>query len=210
MQHALLHRTTHRPRSGLEILPEVTLDFIRVHEACGRSRRSFAMMVASKIDGPIFWLSLEWEKDQLFPTGMADFCKPQNFTFLTPRRPEDVLWCMEEILRSGTVPLVVADLPDMPGLTPVRRLHLAAETGVKEGLTKPLGLLLTPGTGGAQGVESRWQMEPAHSGANHEWALTRLRARTAPHKHWALHGQPGQTTLSPATNNTSHQQTVAM
>lgn len=189
MPHALLSRRPHKPGPSLEILDGIALPYARVHEACGRARRSFAMMVAAAAQGQIYWITQGWNPDQLNPEGVEAFVDPARFIHLGPTRPEDILWCMEEILRSGAVPLVIADIPGFPGLTQVRRMHLAAESGMEEGLCRPLGLLLTPGTGGAQGVESRWQMEPAHQGPEPEdmcWQLDRLRARTAPQKRWHL------------------------
>ncbi|MFL4470604.1 hypothetical protein ACERZ8_12200 [Tateyamaria armeniaca] len=55
-----------------------------------------------------------------------------------------------------------------------------------------MGLLLTPGMGGAQGVESRWHLAPDHKGTPGTWALTRLRARTAPEQAWQVARVPGQ------------------
>ncbi|SPF78231.1 hypothetical protein PRI8871_00824 [Pseudoprimorskyibacter insulae] len=165
----------------------------RVHEFCGRARRTLAVLAAGRVQGPVFWIAPSWGADPLNPDGMREFAPPQNVTFLAPNRPEDLLWCMEECLRSGAVGLVVADLPGPPALTPVRRLHLAAESGCQAGPQLPLGLLLTPGHGGAQGVESRWQLEPAHRPGTRAWGLSRLRARTDPAKVWRM--QPGKTGL---------------
>jgi len=137
----------------------------------------------------VFWIVPGWIPGRLNPEGMLQFADPGRFTFLMPRRPEDLLWCMEEILRSGGVALVVADIPAPPALTPIRRLHLAAETGAVEGKVQPLGLILTPGDGGAQGVESRWHMAGAHGAHGAEqagWVLSRRRARNAPVKSWAV------------------------
>lgn len=176
------HRTRTRPT--IPLAPGLDLAQARVHEACGSARHGFALWLASRLQGPVLWIAPGWQAEQPHPQGMWDFTDPARFLFVTPRRGEDLLWCMEETLRAGAVPLVVADLQDAPALTPVRRLHLAAETG--GGLTgqPPLGLLLTPDGGGAQGVESRWHMTGCHEGRQRRWRLERRRARTEPVKAW--------------------------
>jgi protein ImuA len=158
----------------------------RVHEACGAARRSFALWVASRTPGPVLWISPAWQADQLNPDGMFDFVDPGRLLFVSPIRAEDLLWATEESLRAGAVALVVADLPGPPGLTAVRRMHLAAETGTAEGGHSPVGILLTPGDGGAQGIESRWHMAPAHSGNALQWRLERRRARSQPPQSWKV------------------------
>ncbi|WP_425043624.1 ImuA family protein [Primorskyibacter sp. S87] len=183
----LLSRKPSRDVPGLDLHPDIRLATGRVHEACGSARRSFALWLAGRFcerkAGPVLWISPAWEAGQLNPDGMMEFADPARFLFVQPRRAEDLLWCTEEALRSGAVPLVVADLPGAPALTPVRRMHLAAEQGGQMGHA-PIGLLLTPGEGGAQGTESRWHMTPAHDGQARRWRLERRRARTLPPARW--------------------------
>ncbi|MDE0697561.1 MAG: hypothetical protein OXH76_17195 [Boseongicola sp.] len=153
------------------------------------ARRRLALTAAGAMRGQVFWIHPAWMPVHLNPDGMLHLADPSRFIFIRPKRPEDLLWTMEETLRAGLVPLVVADLPEPPGLIPVRRLQLAAEAGAAEGACVPLGLILTPGTGGAPGVESRWSMAPAHgTGKQEAWQLDRLRARTEPVKRWHLSG----------------------
>jgi len=186
MTTQVLNRRQHRPRTGLPLVADLTLSKTRLHECCGRARQLFALMLAAQTEGPVFWISPAWMPDQLNPDGMVSLIDPTRFLFVHPQRPEDILWTLEEILRSGAAPLAVADIPGLPGLTPVRRLHLAAETGANEGQYQPLGLVLTPGDGGAQGVESRWRLDPAHTPEAEGWRLKRLRSRTDPVAEWRL------------------------
>ncbi len=182
----LLARDPLRHRPSLLLGPDMPLALARVHECGGSARHTFAIWVAMRTRGPVMWITQRHSPNRLNPDGMAPFVQPGRFLFVTPDRAPDLLWCMEEALRSGAVPLVVGDLPEPPPLTPVRRLHLAAETGTREGVLHPLGLILTPGAGGAPGVETRWQFHPAHAPDREEWHLTRLRARSAPVRSWAV------------------------
>ncbi|MCG6884663.1 MAG: hypothetical protein LJE62_13000 [Silicimonas sp.] len=197
----LLTRNSHRRNAALvTFLGDMTLESARVHEFCGAARRRLALKLAGAMRGPVFWIRPSWDAARLHAEGMVGLADPSRFVFMTPKRPEDLLWTMEEALRAGLVPLVVADLPGPPGLTAVRRLHLAAETGAKEGRVTPLGLILTPEAGGAPGVESRWLLEPQHGpGGQEAWALARLRARMQPEARWSIEGPemtPGQTPVT--------------
>lgn len=188
--HPLLSRRPHRASPALDLGAGATLPLARLHEGCGGARRSFAMMVAARAlagndPRPIWWITPAWQADQLHAEGVAPLIAPQRLIFVRPKRAEDVLWTLEEILRSGTSPLAIADIPGLPSLTAVRRLHLAAETGAENG-PAPLGLILTPGPGGAQGVESRWRCEADHAAELPGWQLERLRARMDPPRRWRV------------------------
>lgn len=205
MEHPLLSRQRRPTRPLHTVLPDVmALERGRVHEVCGAARRRLAVQVAAQTQGPVIWIAPGWVPERLNGPGLCPLMDPGRLIFVHPRRAEDLLWCAEEALRAGAVSLVVCELPDPPGLTPVRRLHLAAETGGAEGKVLPLGLLLTPGTGGAAGVESRWDLSPAHgpeapgAPSRMRWRLSRLRARNAPPADWTLaatHTSDGRQTL---------------
>ncbi len=187
-------------------VPEVALARGRVHELCGLARCSLAVLLAGAMAGPVLWIAPGWRAERLHAAGMARFAAPERFVFADCGRVEDILWCAEEALRSGAAPLVVAELPVPPKLTPVRRLHLAAAAGGRGGL--PLGLLLTPGSGGAPGVESRWHMAPETSSdtpagrpvGRSAWTLQRLRARGAGPAAWRLHHGPAGLAAEPAAS----------
>ncbi|MFD1344756.1 ImuA family protein [Litorisediminicola beolgyonensis] len=187
----LLSRRSHRTGPALTLGPDIALAQGRVHEICGRARRSLALRLAAETEGPVVWIAPSWGTDPLGLDGVAALVAPARLVFLSPARTEDQLWCLEESLRSGMVPLVVADLSEPPALTPVRRLHLAAEAGTAEGGPPPTGLLLTPREGGAPGVETRFRIEPDHAPGETRWRLDRLRARMAPPRSWTL--GPGMT-----------------
>jgi protein ImuA len=193
----LLDRKHHETRPKLEIHDGVGLTLGRAHEICGNARRTFAFWTGGKTNGPVLWIRPGWMADHPYPRGVLQWMEPGRLMLARCRRAEDLLWSMEEALRSGAVQLVVADLFDPPGLTQVRRLHLAAETGAAEGDYAPLGLILTPGDGGAPGVETRWNMAAAHEDRAARWHLTRIRARNDAPKSWLMEKGKTRIKLTP-------------
>lgn len=181
-----LARRHHDAPPALTLWGEVAFPLARVHEICGRARRTLALRLAAATEGTILWIAPSHARDPLNPDGAATLCDPGRMIFVTARRTEDLLWALEESLRAGVVPLAVAELPEPPGLTPVRRLQLAAEAGTGVHGLRPLGMILTPGAGGAPGVETRTRMEPDHAGDAEGWRVERLRARMAPPRAWRI------------------------
>lgn len=183
-----------RSRPAWRLSADVALITGRAHEIAGQARRVMALLLAANGRGPVLWLRPAYPAEQLVPQGLAALgLDPGRLVFVTAHRPVDLLWSAEEALRSRAVPLVVAELPEPPPLTPVRRLHLAA--GPQEGpdgletAALPTALLLTPGDGGAAGVETRWHLAERPGWAVNgwpAWRLERRRARTAPPAAWQL------------------------
>ena len=184
-----------RPGDQQPLAGDLTLRRGRLHEFCGPSRLMLAAGVMARSEGPVIWIRPGWGPERLNAAGLQPLANPARLLLVRADRDEAALWAAEEALRSGVVPLVVTETAALPGLTPVRRLHLAAGAGMeaaqREGTTAPLGLLLTPEQGGAPGVESRWHLAPRPSRSLHwsdevAWTLTRQRARLAPPARWQL------------------------
>ena len=200
------HLAMPRPQDLHPLAGDLALRRGRVHEFCGPSRVRLAAGVMARGDGPVVWIRPAWMPERLNAAGLQPLANPARLILATAARDEGLLWAVEEALRSGAAPLVVAELTTPPGLTPVRRLHLAAEAGAeaarRDGAAAPLGLILLPGQGGAPGVESRWHLAPAPSPAllwsdEARWTLTRLRARLAPPAAWRLTRRGGAEALDP-------------
>jgi protein ImuA len=189
--NALLSRRPHRPAPQITLGdPEIALRLGRVHELCGQARHTLAVTIAAQLGGPVVWITQHAATEFLCPDAIAGHITPGHILFVTPAKRDMLLWAMEEALRDGHAPVVVADLTAPPAMVPIRRLHLAAEAGCGAGICRPLALLLTPGQGGAPGIETRWSLDPAHHhGAGH-WTLSRLRARMAPPRDWLMTIRP--------------------
>ena len=193
-----LGRKPFQPGREAAFVGGLTLAACRAHEFSGPSRHALALMLAGYLAGPVLWICPAWRKMRLNADGILPHFNPGRLLMVSPSREQDVLWSMEEALRSGAAALVVADLAELPALVPVRRLHLAAESGAGDGIA-PTGVILTAGEGGAQGIESRWHMSPRHSFETVRWRLERRHARGVPPMAWNLIKQKSRLYIAAAT-----------
>lgn len=138
------------PLPDLDLLSQA-----RVHEATGTGRRTFALALASRLQGAVLWIHDTQEGALLYPPGLAAFLDPARLLLARPTGKLALLQTIEEALRAGAVPLVVAELHEAPDLTESRRLQLAAGTGGGRGLCLiPEGKLRT------NAAETRWRCDP--------------------------------------------------
>ena len=190
-----MRHQTHPPApDALVLAPEIALVRARAHEVTGPGRVFFALAATARLAGPVLWIQSDWTREQLMGDGFAAWIDPGRLILVRAHTLIDILWTAEEALRTGAVPMVVAELPALPALTATRRLHLAAEAGAARA-TLPLALLLSPEPGGISGIETRWRLAPAPGwarGGEARWILTRLRARMAPERSWEMTGSGGR------------------
>jgi hypothetical protein len=125
------HHAPSRPDAVQLLAGDLTLRRGRVHEFCGPSRAMLAALVMAKSAGPVVWIRPGWVPERLNTAGLQPLADPARLILAQADRDEGLLWAMEESLRSGAAPLVVAECLAPPGLTPIRRLHLAAEAGAE-------------------------------------------------------------------------------
>ncbi|MCF6305114.1 MAG: hypothetical protein L3J33_07060 [Rhodobacteraceae bacterium] len=179
------HRAS-RPAPEIMLFKDACFALGRVHELCGPARVFMALLLAARTSGDILWIRPKWSVEQLLPAGVIEILDPARLLFLNAPREEDILWSMEESLRSGAVSTVISQIASPPALTPIRRLLLAAESGNRRGYKPPLMLVLTPGTGGAQGVETRWHAAPVLKEKHIKWQLSRTKSRLSPVAQWLV------------------------
>jgi protein ImuA len=112
---------------------------------------------------------------KLYGPGLAAFgLDLRRLLVVRARREIDVLWAMEEGLRSGAVSAVLGEVAAAPPIA-LRRLQLAAETGGTTGLLlRPLGAPVAAGS-----ATTRWRVTsvPSHPLTP---TLSRTREREGP------------------------------
>lgn len=153
----------------------LTLRRARVHEAEGRGRRAFALFQAARHPGPLVWVLPAHVPELPMLRGLPEGVGAR-LHLIRPEGEVDLLWCVEETLRSTPVALVIAE-PEKPlSLTAGRRLQLAAEAG------RTTGLMLTRQDAGSNATETRWRCEPMASPKQdstlHSWSLNKNKKGT--------------------------------
>ena len=147
----------------------------RVHEAEGRGRRAFALFQAARHPGSLVWIlpshAPEMPMLRGLPHGVGE-----RLHLIRPVGETDLLWCVEEALRSDPVSLVIAEPSSPLSLTAGRRLQLASEAG------RTTGLMLIRQEAGSNATETRWNCEPlpatAADSTLHQWAVRKNKKGT--------------------------------
>ena len=191
----LIHTDYTSPSSFITFASKLFLKSGEVHEACGPARIRFAILVGAATKGTIIWIRPKWDNTIFNSDGISCWFSPKRLLLIKSLNMNDLLYSVEESLRSGVAPLVIAELPKVPKLTPMRRLNLASKT-ISKNNELPVCIILTPNEGGATSIASRWFISslPCDKVPNNfspsisygKWKLSRLFSKTEPQAQWTL------------------------
>lgn len=172
------------------VLPMGGLPFGAVHELSGTGALRFGLLLLARLDAAVLWCRTRQQGGQL-PYGPAlqqAGLATERLLFAFADRQQDLLWTMEEGLRTGAVGAVLSEPRETVDLTVSRRLQLAAETGGS------IGLVVDDRPGRQRGplapsaLYSRWRVAPAPTGKNEHaaWRLELLRCRGGARGDWRI------------------------
>lgn len=190
-------------------LPDGGLALGAVHEISGPVAPGFAARILAHLSGPVLWFRPQKEKALLYaPALQALGCGVENWLIAYTPTPKDLLWGLEEGLRSGAVDAVVGEPTSPLSMTASRRLQLAAERG------KALGLILTGHLGPSKSIghlgpssssgqlspstlTSRWHATPlppseTSDAATSLWQVHLLKHRNASAANWTVRTSLGK------------------
>jgi protein ImuA len=180
------------PRGGLGLgaLHEVMEAGVASEHAA--SAVLFVAGIAARLEGPVLWCL---RRRDLFAPGLAGVgLHPDRVIYAETRREADILPVMEEGLRERGLAAVVGEVARL-GLTPSRRLQLAAEAS---GVTALVIRRWRSDAERASGAEptaaaTRWRVTPAPSAplpapgvGRARWHVELLRCKGAEPRSWLL------------------------
>jgi len=148
---------------------------------------ALAAALAARAGGLVLWCRGQ-RNARLYAPGLAAFgLAPDRLLLAQARGEQEMLWAMEEGLRSGRLACVLGEARKLD-LTASRRLQLAAEAG------GGLALLLRPtDAAGASAAITRWRVAPLLGAApgwrgvgRPRWRLDLLRCRGASPRSWTV------------------------
>ena len=162
-----------------------------LHEVGGDGGAGFCAALLARFagaGGTVLWCR---RGRGLYAPGLAAFgLAPERLIVVRGRTDTEVLWAMEEGLRSGSLAAVLGETGAAPP-TAARRLQLAAEAG---GVT---ALLLRPVAKATPSPAlTRWRVSPTPStacGARIRWKVELLRCRGARPRSWFVEWHDGTT-----------------
>ena len=182
-------------------LPGQGLSAAALHEVAGADHRdmpaAFGFLLALVIrrlatlegEGIVLWCRQAYGPHDfgwLYGPGLAAFgFVPDRLLMVASPKPADVLWVLEEALRSRTLAAIVGEVGAALDLTATRRLQLAAET-----MATPVFLLRPPHSSTASAASTRWsiaaEQRSAQAWQKPRWRTELVRCRGGRPHHWFL------------------------
>lgn len=177
-------RAPHGQEGGLEkgsvheFLGEAALSFLLTVLGAPSSPQAASQSAIQQAPLSLLWCVADNRRDRLYGPGLAQAgLDPGRCLIAACRDADEMLWAMEEGLRSGAVDAVVAEPAKLVSLSASRRLQLAAEEGGAVGLIlpRPYGAPSTDALLAPSAVASRWRIDPvARDVAHKDHELTAL------------------------------------
>lgn len=186
-----------------EALPWGGLPTGVLHEIVGRPGDAAAFGFAVRLlrdlvtrrQRPVLWCRGDTEAGLPYAPGLTQSgLNADSVIYARARKPAELLWAMEEGLRSGAFAAVLAEGVS-PDLTATRRLQLAAEAGATTALLSlPYGV-----AGGVSAALTRWQLTSVPVEEESEaarWQIALVRCRGGANGAW--HVSVGQVSCDAA------------